>query len=71
MNLVGIYGPTMTMVDVCSVLKTNRCSIYCWTKESHPGYKPDFPKPLKEFRKKLFLTVAFESYIIGMSYPNL
>ncbi len=63
MNFFEIYGPTMSLVDVCSVLKTNRCSVYCWTKEGNPGYKPDFPKPLKGFRKKIFLTNVFEDYI--------
>ncbi len=65
MNLSELYGPTMTLKQLCQVFKISRTSYYNYSekKQFNAQYKPDFPKPLPSHRKLIFVTSIVEDYI--------
>lgn len=72
MNLVQLYGPTVTLKELCKILKISRSSYYNFTKkgEGNNNYKSNFPTPMHGFNRNLFVTDDVEEYLSSFSSTN-
>jgi len=68
MNLIGIYGPTVTLQELIKILKISRSSYYIYIDDSkdNPHYKAGFPRPIPGYHRKRFLTSEVESYLASL-----
>lgn len=64
MNLMKNYGPTMTLKELCDVLKVSRSFYYTSTDPLSPTFKEGFPKRLPDFSRVMFLTSSVEEYLV-------
>ncbi|MGB0937407.1 MAG: hypothetical protein ACPGTQ_08110 [Colwellia sp.] len=67
MNLKTQYGHTLTLKELCRILKISRSSYYTSTDVNNPAYKVNFPKRLDGFAKVLFLTENVENYLLDIT----
>ncbi|GLX87013.1 hypothetical protein tloyanaT_32660 [Thalassotalea loyana] len=67
MNLVEIYGPTLTLKELCSVLKISRSGYYSYLKNKERTVNQNeekwLPDPIPNFSKKLFYTSEVETFL--------
>lgn len=65
MNLIADYGPTVTLKELCKILKISRTSYYNYTSNHQHSdlYKKNFPSPMPGYNKKLFITLEVENYL--------
>lgn len=67
MRLVEIYGPTLTLKELCSVLKISRSKYYSYLKNKERTVKRNdekwLPDPIPNFSKKLFYTSEVEIFL--------
>ena len=65
MNLIELFGPTLTLKELCQILKISRTSYYNYTNnnEKSERYKENFPTPMPGYNKKLFITGDVENYL--------
>ena len=69
MNLSELFGPTMSLKQLCQVLNMSRTSYYNYTQsdQDNSQFKHGFPKPLQNYRKRIFITAQVEEYILGQA----
>jgi len=63
MNLISIYGPIVTLKELCQILKIGRSTYYQYIDEEHHLYKPNLPPRLLEYSNNKFLTSDVEKYL--------
>lgn len=65
MNLIEHYGPTVTLKELCNILKICRSSYYKYIDdtEGNQHHKPNFPKYMEGYSRKRFITQEVESYL--------
>jgi predicted DNA-binding transcriptional regulator AlpA len=68
LNLTQTYGPTLTLKELCKLMKISRSVYYSSINSKSPTYKEDFPLPLAGFRKNLFMTKQIENYLDKLSF---
>ena len=67
MNLTDLYGPTLTLRELCNLLKISRSSYYAYSNKSNHLYKEGFPSSIPGYDKKRFVTDAVEKYLISFA----
>ena len=67
MNLTNQYGPTITLKELCKLLKISRSSYYAYANKNNHLYKKDFPVSMPGYDKKRFVTAAVDKYIESFS----
>ncbi len=67
LNLTQTYGPTLTLKELCNLMKISRSVYYSSINRKSPTYKEDFPLPLAGFGKNLFMTKHVENYLDKIS----
>ena len=65
MNLINIYGPTLTLPELLKILKISRSSYYNYTddRKNNPHYKKGFPRAIPGYSRKRFITSDIEDYL--------
>lgn len=63
MNLIELYGPTITLKQLCTLLNISRSSYYNYIDKSNPNFKDDLPSSIDGFGKKIFRTQDVQSYL--------
>lgn len=65
MNLINIYGPTLTLPELLKIMKISRTSYYNYikNKDGNPHYKKGFPKPIPGYSRNRFITRDVEAYL--------
>ncbi len=67
MNLLDTYGPTLTLKELCILIKISRSTYYSYIKNKDNTVKKEginwLPDPIPNFNKKLFYTSEVENFL--------
>jgi predicted DNA-binding transcriptional regulator AlpA len=67
MNLSEKYGHTLTLKELCSILKISRSTYYSYLKNKECTVRKEgikwLPDPIPNFSKKLFYTKEIELFL--------
>lgn len=67
MNLSEKYGPTLTLKELCSILKISRSTYYSYLKNKERTVRKEgkkwIPDPMPNFNKNLFKTNEVELFL--------
>lgn len=63
MYLYELYGPTLTLKELCQIFKLSRSSYYLISDPENEKYIANFPQPMKGFHKKLFRTADVYEFL--------
>ena len=68
MNLLDTYGPTLTLKELCIIIKISRSTYYSYIKNKENTVKKEginwLPDPIPNFNKKLFYTSEVEQFLL-------
>ncbi|WP_299573211.1 hypothetical protein [uncultured Shewanella sp.] len=67
MNLANKYGPTVTLKELCHLLKLSRSSYYAYTNKNSHLYKEGFPTAMPGYNKNRFVTDDVEKYLTSFA----
>jgi len=63
MNILDSFGPTLTLQELCILLKCGRSSYYNYINPKHKRYIPGIPKRLPEYGNNKFCSLTVQNYL--------